>query len=90
MANPPVPTEPGRVGNVPSDKPGVFVGNVGEGTTAASAGIKPGDRITRINGHPVTTPSDVNTVLSDVRLGQTVTIGLIRGDRELTVEAVYK
>jgi serine protease Do len=59
-------------------KEGALVAEVTPGGPAASAGIKPGDVITRIGGHAVKTASDVVADISDGKIGGKVAIDYVR------------
>ena len=53
---------------------GVMVTNVVPGSPAYWAGMEAGDVITRINGRPVATPSDLRDVIAGMHPGQRVTV----------------
>jgi hypothetical protein len=55
------------------------------GKPAQLAGITKGDRIVAINGLPVTSVYDYMTRLQSLKLGQTVTVEVIRGDKKVVV-----
>jgi S1-C subfamily serine protease len=65
----------------------VIAVNVKGDTPAASAGLMLGDIIVSIAGQPITEPEDLVTVLRPERVGETVTMSLLRGGepRELQV-----
>jgi S1-C subfamily serine protease len=65
----------------------VIAVNVKGDTPAASAGLVLGDIIVSIAGQPITEPEDLVTVLRPERVGETVTMSLLRGGepRELQV-----
>jgi S1-C subfamily serine protease len=65
----------------------VIAVNVKADTPAASAGLVLGDIIVSIAGQPITEPEDLVTVLRPERVGETVTVSLLRGGepRELQV-----
>ena len=65
----------------------VIAVNVKSDTPAASAGLVLGDIIVSIAGQPITEPEDLVTVLRPERVGETVTLSLLRGaePRELQV-----
>jgi serine protease DegQ len=66
---------------------GVLVLEVGDGTPAAAAGIRPGDVLVRIDDKPVDTVEDFFGELRRRRPGDKVRITLIRGGREQQVTA---
>jgi len=57
---------------------GALVAEVTPGGPAASAGIKPGDVITKIGGHAVKTAADVVADISDSKIGGKVSIDYLR------------
>lgn len=77
-------------GNYSDDKPGIEVGEVFPGTTAADAGLKAGDRLIKWDGQPI---ADVETwmpMLGKHKPGDIVEIVWMRGDREMTAKATLK
>jgi len=56
---------------------GVIVANVTNGGAAANAGISPGDVITSVNGHRLTSLADLQDVLAGLAPGDSVTVGII-------------
>jgi S1-C subfamily serine protease len=61
---------------------GVLVMEVGDGTTAARAGLQPGDVIVRLDDKPIDTVEDLFGELRQHRPGDRVTLTLIRDGRE--------
>jgi putative serine protease PepD len=59
---------------------GVYVGGVAGGGPAARAGIRAGDVITSVAGKPTPTSSELGTVLSTLKPGQTVKVRVLRQD----------
>lgn len=55
------------------------VGDVYASTPAAAAGLLPGDRVTAVDGHPVTVWADMRMALEDLE-GHAVTLTVRRGD----------
>ncbi|MFN3596174.1 MAG: S1C family serine protease [Rubricoccaceae bacterium] len=64
---------------------GLIVASVDPGSPAARAGLQPYDVIVTISGEPVSTNEDVRNRLVDNRPGDTVTLGVVRDGRSLTV-----
>lgn len=96
MANPAATTEPSAT--TATAKPflgvslqdganGVTVGEVVDGSGAATAGIKVGDVITAINGTKVTTAQEAATAVAALKVGDSVTIDLTRAGATMTVTA---
>ncbi len=83
-----------RFGIAPGDysgtEPGVLVGDVYEGTSAAEAGIKTGDLITTWNGTPVKSVEAWMPMLSSHNPGDVVGVGLVRDGQTVTVQVTLK
>jgi thiol-disulfide isomerase/thioredoxin len=60
--------------------PGVVVGHVIRRSPAATAGLLDGDRLVKIDGSPVASPSDVSAKVSGKGAGQTIAVQLVRGN----------
>jgi serine protease Do len=71
-----------------ADKPnGALVAAVQPDTPAAKAGIQNGDVIVTFDGKPVDTMRDLPRLVGDTPVGKTVTIGLLRQGKSMSVEA---
>jgi S1-C subfamily serine protease len=68
-------TTPGQPGQAAT--PGVALAGVVSGQPAANAGLVTGDVITSINGHSVTTGTQLQALLLTLRPGNAVTIGYV-------------
>jgi hypothetical protein len=83
-----------RFGIAPGDysgsEPGVPVGEVYEGTSAAEAGLKTGDRMIKWNDTPIDTVEAWMPLLSAHNPGDKVKITIIRDGREQVVECTLK
>jgi predicted metalloprotease with PDZ domain len=55
------------------------------GSTAARAGLQPGDRIAEVDG-VAATPVVLNTAISSKTPGETISLHVVRAEREMTVE----
>jgi S1-C subfamily serine protease len=66
---------------------GVLVREVGQGTPAADAGLRPGDVLTKLGGKPLDTVEDLFGQLRQHRPGDQVTIAVFRDGREQQVTA---
>lgn len=72
-----------------SDQPGVLVDEVDEGTPAARAGLKPGDRIVRIASTEIESFDDARKALGKVRPGDAIEIRVRRGDDMKTLRVRF-
>jgi len=63
---------------------GVYIASVQEGSNAAKIGFKVGDYITAIDGTPVASVSEVNALLNEYQVGDTVKIKILRNNRSYT------
>jgi S1-C subfamily serine protease len=61
----------------PNTTPGVALAGVVSGQPAANAGLVAGDVITSLNGHTITTGTQLQTLLLTLRPGNTVTIDYV-------------
>src|SRR5262249_40264877 len=68
-----------------SEKEGVLVAQVRQGSPADKAGVRVGDVLTSVGGHTVTTPSDVADAIRDKDAGEQVNLDLVREGRARTV-----
>lgn len=64
-----------------SEREGVFVAGVSEGGAAESVGVKVGDVLIEINGKEVSTPSEVQELITAYRPGDKVNISIKRGGK---------
>ena len=64
---------------------GVVVADVSPGSAAAAAGVRPGDVIDTFDGLPVDSLPALTGALFLHRVGEPVTLGLIRGDQQLSL-----
>ncbi len=65
--------------------PGVRAEGITENSPAAKAGMQPGDVIVRINDQPIANLQEYSNLLRTLKPGQTVSVVLKRGEKELTV-----
>lgn len=92
----PLPKGVGRVrfGIAPAsysdDKPGVEVGDVYEGTSAADAGIKQGDRLMKWNGKSIENVEAWMPLLTQQKPGDVVEVTILRDGKELTLNVKLK
>ena len=67
---------------------GAYVQSVSEGSGAANAGMKVGDRIVSVGTKTVTTATDVTNALQDYTAGDTVQVQVDRGGELITLNVV--
>ena len=67
---------------VAGDAGGVRVARVLPGSAAATAGVRDGDRIVRVDGREVTGLKDARGAVAGVKSGDRVELGVRRGGRE--------
>jgi len=65
---------------------GVYVLKVTDGSNAATAGFASGDCILSIDGATVSASADLNTALDQHSVGDTVTIVVLRSNREISLQ----
>ncbi|MGI8415132.1 MAG: S1C family serine protease [Nakamurella sp.] len=67
------------------DNAGVAVASVEAGKAAARAGLKTGDIITELDGQPVTSTSELASILAGLKIGQIVPVVVSRNGSDLTI-----
>ncbi len=65
--------------------PGVRAEGITDGSPAAKAGLQPGDVIVRIDNQAIANLQEYSNLLRTLKPGQTVTVIVKRGDKELTL-----
>jgi putative serine protease PepD len=73
------------VQSVTGRKAGALVKSVQSGSPAASAGLRPGDVITAVDGNPIARVNDLFKALGTYQVGDEIQITLSRKSRQLTV-----
>jgi S1-C subfamily serine protease len=68
-----------------STSEGVLVRDVAPGGPAATAGIRPGDIITTVNGQPVRTPEDLIAALRQTKPGDQAQVQVVRDGQTTTL-----
>ncbi len=84
---PPNELPPGRGGRGQGAAPALrlIVTDTAAGSTAARAGLQPGDRIADVDGLAVT-PVVLNTAINAKKSGETIKLHVFRAEKEMTVE----
>ena len=77
-------------GNYADDEPGVLIGGVSDGTSAAEAGLKEGDRILRWNGEELLGIEGLMTQLSAAKPGDVARLIVLRDGKEIGVRVTLK
>jgi Zn-dependent M28 family amino/carboxypeptidase len=77
-------------GLVESGESGIGVESVSEGTSAADAGIKPGDVLLAWNGESLDSVGTMMTKLRATKPGDVVKMRILRGNEELTIDVKMK
>ncbi|MBK9248428.1 MAG: trypsin-like peptidase domain-containing protein [Ignavibacteria bacterium] len=65
-------------------KEGVVVVQVSKNSSAEAAGIEPGDILLEVDGAKINRTDDLQVVISDGAVGQTLSVTLLRGDEKIT------
>jgi len=68
------------------DTRGAVIWRIHQASAAALAGMDPGDVIVTFNDNPIEDPSDYARLLSDAPIGETATLGVIRGGEQISFE----
>jgi len=66
-------------------KTGALVTSVEDNSPASTAGLRRGDAIVRVEGSPVRDADELRFLMRDVPLGTRVTLGVVRGKKEMEV-----
>lgn len=69
---------------------GVFVASVEEGSSAEFAGIEVGDVIIGIQGEPVSTSEELNTIKNKYKAGEEITLTITRDDVDMEISLVLQ
>jgi len=60
---------------------GAVVSQMGRGSEAYTAGIRPGDVIVQFNGQPISDPSQFSRMVADAKIGSTAAVRVLRNGR---------
>ncbi len=77
-------------GNYADDQPGVAVGGVSEGTSAAKAGLKEGDRIIKWNGEELLDIGGMMRQLATHKPGDVARLVVVRDGQEMTIDVTLQ
>ena len=66
---------------------GAQILNVVQGGPAARAGVLEGDVVTRVDDRPIASADELTVAIREHRPGETVTLGVVRGGRPLSLQA---
>ncbi len=69
---------------------GALVSQVAEGSAAARAGIDVGDVITSVRGQPIRTNTELRNTIGMLKVGESVTLGILREGKPRTITAVLR
>ncbi len=67
--------------------PGVYIGEITEGSAAESAGLEIGDQLLSIDGNEIESAADVQAEISNREPGDSIEIKIIRDGEEATITA---
>jgi S1-C subfamily serine protease len=70
------------------DTRGAVVWTIHQASSAARAGMRPGDVIVSVGGTRVEDPADYDRLLSDASIGNSVTVGVIRGGEPISFDVL--
>ncbi|MBW8733853.1 MAG: Do family serine endopeptidase, partial [Asticcacaulis sp.] len=75
-----------------TDTTGAYVAETTKGGPADKAGIQLGDIVKTVNGQPVKSPTDLTRRIADVKVGEKVTLGVLRSGKvvNLTLTAALR
>jgi serine protease DegQ len=68
------------------DAKGVLIRGVRNNTPAAKAGIKPGDLLTRVGDHPVTTPAELLASVAALKPRSQIEVGVLRNGKAMSFQ----
>jgi S1-C subfamily serine protease len=71
------------------ERDGVLVREVEDSSPAAAAGIHEGDLLIEAAGRPIVEPDDVYDALGTIQAGATLSLRIVRGADERTVEVNF-
>jgi serine protease Do len=69
------------------DTSGVLITEIGAGSPAEAAGLRPGDVVRTFNGRAVADPVALLARLAETDIGAEVQLGIVRGGQPMTLPA---
>jgi S1-C subfamily serine protease len=87
IAGGPRPVPPRLVGEL-GRRSAVEVVEVVDGSPAATAGLRPEDLIVALDGTPVSSAGDLQRLMTEERIGETVTVAVVRQGAPIEVDVV--
>ena len=78
----------GTIPNYADSTDGLLLDGVREGSPAAKAGIKAGDKLVKLNGKDVRNASDYTFVLGTMKAGEEYEVILLRGGERLVLKII--
>ena len=80
------------LGTVPNyadgDNSGLILDGVRDDSPAAKAGVKAGDKVTKLAGHDIKNINDYTFVLGEMKAGEEYEITVVRGNQTLTLKII--
>ena len=68
-------------------KSGIYIAGVNKNSAAANAGVKVGDVIIKVDNKVITDVASLHTILYNHKIGDTVTLTVNRGGKEINLHA---
>ena len=68
----------------------VYISDITAGSNAEKAGFQVGDYVMQVNGQSVSSVSDINAIINQCSVGDTVEITVIRGSKYGTLSVVLE
>ena len=69
-----------------AEEEGAVIGSIEPGGPAAASELRPGDRVTAVDGREIAEPEDLGSAIDDHKPGDRVELTVQRGDEQRTIE----